>query len=460
MPFSAAAQTVLAKIGNQNLTVNDLDPQIKIVTERLAVEIADLRKRELEKEINRLLIAAEAAAGNTTADKLLDSEVRAKIPNPSETQLQEIYNANREALGNVTFEEAKPRIANYLRREQENQLTTALAEKLKQKYKVVPGIDVNSPNLKSTDVLATVAGKTILAANFNERLKPHEYDLQHAVYEATKNSLDNAIYTNLIVAEAARRNVQPEDVIRQEITEKLKEPSEAEARKFYEERKSQIEVDFETAKNQILSYLAEQERSRLQTALRDRLAAQSKVQILLREPETPILKVSADDDPAKGNTNAPVTVVMFSDFQCPACARTHPVLEAVLKQYLPAKVRFIVRDFPLTDLHPQAFRAAEAANAAHTQGKYFEYIEILYKNQKSLDDASLKKYAAQIGLNARRFAADLTSGRFAAEIRKDREDGENYGIKGTPTVYVNGVAVVELSEDNFKKAIEKALSKK
>lgn len=428
-PAVVSSQEILAKIGEQNITLNELNPQVKAVVERVPAEIAELRKNELENEINKMLFAAEAAALKTTPEKLLETETAKKRVKPSDEQIKTVYEANRSALGGLSLEEASARITAFLIREQEGQISLAFAERLKQKYKVVRGADVNAANLKPTDVLATIAGKPITAANFNERMKPLEYDLRFEAYDLKRQALGQAIFENLIMAESATTNSPTNEIIQREVSDKMR--------------------DF-----------TDEERAKLNQALFDKLRAKHKVQMLLTEPEAPILKVSADDDPAKGNANAPVTVVMFSDFQCPACARTHPVLGDVLKQYLPAKVRFVVRDFPLTDLHPQAFRAAEAANAANAQGKFFEFIDILYKNQKALDDSSLKKYAVEIGLDARRFEADLASSRFAAEIRKDQEDGANYGIKGTPTIFVNGVRVNELSAEAFKKAIEKALTKK
>jgi protein-disulfide isomerase len=123
------------------------------------------------------------------------------------------------------------------------------------------------------------------------------------------------------------------------------------------------------------------------------------------------------------------------------------------------KVRFVVRNYPLESIHENAFRAALAANAARAQGKFFEYAEILYKNQDKLDAESLKKYAAQIGLNQKQFELDLGSEKFAAAVRQDLKDGTSYGVGSTPTVYVNGVKVRANSAQGFRRAIERAINK-
>jgi protein-disulfide isomerase len=200
------------------------------------------------------------------------------------------------------------------------------------------------------------------------------------------------------------------------------------------------------------------ERYELENDLRKRLSAKYKTQILLKEPAPLKFDIPIAGAPSRGNAAAPVTVVMFSDFQCSACAATHPVLQKVLAEY-GDKTRLVVRNYPLTQIHADAFRAALAANAAHAQGKFFEFTEILYLNQEALDAESLKKYAAEIGLNLRQFELDLQSEKNAAGVRRDLADGKSYGITGTPTVFVNGVKVRAISADGFREAIDKALKK-
>jgi protein-disulfide isomerase len=113
----------------------------------------------------------------------------------------------------------------------------------------------------------------------------------------------------------------------------------------------------------------------------------------------------------------------------------------------------------LTSLHANAFIAAEAAAAANAQGKLWPYIDFLFKNQSALDPDSLKKYATQVGLDRKRFDADFDTGKFDADIRRDIDEGETYGIEGTPTIFINGVMLTTLSADGLREAIEKAFSR-
>src|SRR5438874_7389045 len=179
--------------------------------------------------------------------------------------------------------------------------------------------------------------------------------------------------------------------------------------------------------------------------------------MLLKEPEPRVMNVTAANGASRGDANAAITIIEFTDFQCSACGAMYPVLEDVLKSY-GNRVRFVIRDFPLTKLHPNAFRAAQAASAANAQGKFWEYIDILFKNQSSLDAESLKKYATQLGLDRKLFDAEFAGGKYDAEIRRDIEDGEMYGVEGTPAIFINGrmLQPSELSSDGLRAAIERA----
>ncbi len=171
-----------------------------------------------------------------------------------------------------------------------------------------------------------------------------------------------------------------------------------------------------------------------------------------------------DDDPSLGNANAPVTVIEFSDFQCPFCTRWHTDSWAQLKsEYVDTgKVRFVYRDFPLS-FHLQAQKAAEAAECADDQGKFWPYHDLLFENSNGdgtgLQIADLKKYAADLGLNAATFNSCLDSGKYASEVSKDLSDGAAGGVGGTPTFFVNGNAVVgAVPYGTLKAAIDAALS--
>lgn len=166
--------------------------------------------------------------------------------------------------------------------------------------------------------------------------------------------------------------------------------------------------------------------------------------------------VSADDDPQKGPANAKVTIIEFSDFQCPFCARAQPTLEQIFQTY-GSKVRLVYRDFPLS-FHQNAQKAAEAAECADEQGKFWEYHDILFANQNALDTESLKKYAAELKLDSQKFNSCLDSGKYGQEVKKDFSDGQSAGVQGTPAFFINGRLVSGAQPfENFKAIIDEEL---
>lgn len=151
------------------------------------------------------------------------------------------------------------------------------------------------------------------------------------------------------------------------------------------------------------------------------------------------VEVSVDDDPSIGPEDAPVTIVEFSDFECPYCGKVVPTVKQILKEY-EGKVRLVFRDFPL-GFHQNAQKAAEAAECADDQDKFWEYHYKLFENQKALDVSSLKQYAKDLGLDSSEFNTCLDSGKHEEEVKKDMAEGQSYGVSGTPAFFINGIKV-------------------
>lgn len=188
-------------------------------------------------------------------------------------------------------------------------------------------------------------------------------------------------------------------------------------------------------------------------------------------PQNVVLDLAGD--PAKGRPDAPLTLVEFSDYQCPFCAKTaRETFPAVEKAYVETgKVRYVFRDFPLS-MHRYAFKAAEAANCAGEQGKYWEMHDRLFENVGALEPEKLPGYAQAAGLDPAKFEECLGSGRHAEEIRADMEDGRKAGVRGTPTLMIGTtepgstrLAVVEIlrgaqSQESLQAALDRLLAAK
>lgn len=446
----------LVVVNGQTLTTADIQPTIRQHLERLEVSLAEARAAVLDQQINTLLLQAEARKRGIDTARLYELEVTRRVPKITPAEIKKFIDDNNREFQVMDPAEANQRAEAYLREESENKLADDLVKRLRKTHSVVMGADINSPNLSSSAVVATIAGFPLKADTLIERLKPIMYRLRLEHYERARNEAGQLINDMLLLGEARRRQIGPEEIIRTEISDKVRAPTEEEVAKFYNDNKARISGDLNSVRNQVANYLQDQSRQRLEQELAERLRKSANIRWLISEPVQPVQNISVDDDPARGDASAAVTIVEFTDFQCPACAAMHPVLEEVLKTY-GNKVRFVVRDFPLNQ-HEHARKAAEAANAAHAQGKFFEYAALLFKNQKALDVPSLKKYASDLGLNRARFDAALDRGVYDAEINKDLQDGEMYGVGSTPTIFINGVQLRTLSPEALREAIDRVVS--
>jgi len=162
------------------------------------------------------------------------------------------------------------------------------------------------------------------------------------------------------------------------------------------------------------------------------------------QPTQPV-KISKDNDPIRGDPNAPITIIEFSDFQCPFCARFHvQTLPLLLEEYIDAgKVNFVYRDFPIQSIHPNALPAAVSAECANEQGKYWEYHDTLFEKQSAwsrLDSdaviSTFSQYAKDVGLEEEQFDSCLGSGKYLEEVQGDLSDGRDYDITGTPGFFI------------------------
>ena len=308
------AEQVLATATGLKFTQSSLSENgRKLFAEQNAILAAERSKLFAQMAADTLM-EFEAKSRGVTRELLIDSEAR-KAADPTEAEIKSVFDANRANFSDRTIDQMRPQIVAYLRNNAEQKVFRDLVESLKGKYKYTAGKDVNSPGLKPPDTLFSIIGKTVSAQEFDLSYKAAIYEARAEIAEAIFADLEAAILSTLVSVEAKSRNLDTGDLIAAEITGKMRDFSDA-------------------------------ERSDLESAFQKRLFAKFDVKVLLIEPEPVARNVLADDDPATGSPNAPVTVIMFSDFQCSACSATHPILKKVLSEF-GGKVRFVVRDFRL-----------------------------------------------------------------------------------------------------------------
>ncbi len=155
-------------------------------------------------------------------------------------------------------------------------------------------------------------------------------------------------------------------------------------------------------------------------------------------PKSKLTLPVIDRDHTLGPADAPISLLEYGDYECPYCGRAHLILKAIQKR-LGNRLCFAFRNFPLTNMHPNAAHAAEAAEAAGAQGRFWEMHDVLYENQDALADENLAEYAAALGLDAQRLINEIRAGAHAERVREDFRSGARGGVNGTPTFFINGV---------------------
>lgn len=451
---------VLGVVNGVKITKQDLSPETQTRIGQLQREVIDARKQELDLQIDSILLEAEAKKRQVLPSRVLKDEVLAKVQEPTEAEAQSFFDQNKAKI-QAEFKDAKDDILKYLRYQRQQELARKLAERLRTASEVKIIARPSAPPAGDADrarLLAVVNGKQITAGDIETSLQPLIFSVQEEVYALRKQDLELKINDTLLTAEAQKRKVTSRALLETEVTAKVPAVTEAQAQEFYTQNKDRISGEFAQTKDQIIKYMQDKREQEATVAFADQLRRASAVQVNLVAPESPVFQISTDDQPSKGNANASVTIVEFTDFQCPSCAQQHPVLERIVKEF-GDRVRLVVRDFPLSQ-HADAPKAAEAAEAAREQGKYWEYIAMLFRNQSALEVNKLKQYATELSLDRARFDAALDSRKFADKVERDVLDGQKLGVNGTPTFYINGKRVSDRSYEALKTTIEAALKGK
>ncbi len=448
---------VLALVNGVKITIKDVEEPVKDTINDLQRQVIEARKRELDLRINTMLLENEAKKRGVSSTKLIEQEVISKVKEPTEAETRTFYDQRRSQIQGE-FDSVKRDLIDYLRNQRQGDQAKKLADSLRAAAEIKVLGDSSAPPENESDrarVLATVNGEKITSGEVEDGLRMIVFNIQEQVYRLRRRNLDLRINDALLEQEAQKRKVTTAALLEAEVGPKLKKVTEEDARAFFEQNKEKFTGGYDQLKGRIIQHLQQRAKHDAEVAFAGQLRGAASIQIFLTAPEPPVYMIGADDQPSKGSADAPVTIVEFTDYECPACAKIHPIIEELVKEYA-GKVNWVVRDFPL-EKHPNAYRAAEAAEAAREQGKYWEYVNLLFQNQTALSADKLKEYASQLRLDRAQFDAALGSGKFADRIQRDLREGAKIGVNSTPAVFVNGRRVAEKNKESLQAAIESAL---
>ena len=309
-------------------------------------------------------------------------------------------------------------------------------------------------DLPPDTVVATIGSEKITAGQLDEQIKGQLQAIDKQKFQARKQGLEKMVADKLLKSEAEKKGMTPEQYVKVEIDDKVAPPTDQQIQDFFNQNAARLPPGskLETYKAQIVNYLTQNQRQQRAQAMFDQLKKDNQVSIKLSEPR----QVVEAKGPARGPSTAPVTMVEFSDFQCPFCGKAHDTVEQVMQTYA-GKVKLVFRHYPL-EFHKNAEKAAEASMCANEQGKFWEYHDVLFKNQQTLEVPQLKDHAKDVGLDTASFSACLDSGKYKKAVDDDMAAGQKVGVTGTPAFFINGVMINGAQPfDEFKKVIDQEL---
>jgi len=305
-------------------------------------------------------------------------------------------------------------------------------------------------------VVATVGNHNITEAELDAKVKPEMAALQSKIYDLKRQALE-AMADDYLLEQAAKKDkLTVPEYLSKEIGDKVTKVTEADAHKYYDQRKGPGTPPFDQIKTRLIAALQNQSEQEQREKVLVALRKETPTKILITAPR---VEVASAGHPSLGASDAPVAIVEFSDFQCPFCKRVEPALKEIREKY-GDKVRLVYMDFPLP-MHSHALDAAKAGRCAAEQGKFWPYHDAMFADQSRESPEDLKATAKNLGLDTARFNACFDQAKYEAAVRADVEQGKQLGIDGTPAFFINGRMLVGAQPvENFKQMIDEELSSK
>jgi protein-disulfide isomerase len=270
---------------------------------------------------------------------------------------------------------------------------------------------------------------------------------RHLILTETMRSM---AASKLLSMEAGERGISVEELIELEITTKIKPLTEGEMDKLFELNKTRLKGSREEINNQITSYVMGQREKEARKIYTEELAIRYEVEYSMPPVR---FNIATAGHPVFGPEDAPVTIIEFSDFECPHCSKAPAELHKIYDEF-EGKIRIIFRQYPLTLIHKKSWKAAEAALCAGEQGKFWEMHNLLFSGQDKLEINDLKEKAAQLELDQKKFDTSLDSGRYSEAVNLDLIEGSKAGVSGTPALFINGRPFEgRLTYDNIRQMV-------
>lgn len=283
-------------------------------------------------------------------------------------------------------------------------------------------------------VVATFGDQTITAAQLDELAAGQLVQLQQQMYDVRRQALEQEVYQRLLTRAAKAAEMSVDDYRQQQLAAVTGDPTEEQIKQVMDQYRARLDKDDEKARQQVVDYLGQQSRQQAEVAMKDKLFSEAGVHISLDPPRMDV-PVKAFN-PTTGPADAPITLIEYTDFQCPYCSRVQPTLQQVRDTY-GDRVRFVFKNLPLP-MHSQARLAAEAGLCAADQGQFWPLHDWMFDNHSDLGRDAIIAAAGEIGINTDELAVCIDNKTRAVEVQQDMDEARGLGISGTPGFLING----------------------
>jgi protein-disulfide isomerase len=311
-----------------------------------------------------------------------------------------------------------------------------------------------TPPTATRQAVAMVAGHTIYEDELAPLMEDQLQQLRNQEYDLKSRALEKLIDQKVLEAAASRNGLTADQLIAKEVSTSVQDPTDAEIQAYYLGQRERR--PFEEVKVQLREALKKARAEQAKEAYIDRLRHESDVAVLLAPPK---VEVGYDSSRVRGNADAPVTIVEFSDFECPYCRASESLIKNLLFKY-GDNIKVAYRDFPLRQNHSHAEAAAEASHCASEQGKFWAYHDLLFSNPPKLDAAGLLEQARTAGLNESQFLSCLNTEKYKSAVETDVKAASRARVTGTPAFFINGIFIGGAQPSSvFEKTIDAELAR-
>jgi protein-disulfide isomerase len=324
------------------------------------------------------------------------------------------------------------------------------------------GIQSYTASKQDPFLVARVAGQVITYDELVQPVASRIYDLQQQIYRLERDRLDQLVAKKALEKEAENQGKPLQELLKEFLASQSVTVEDHEVDDYYAENRSRF-AEWNGSQQelfaQIRAYLLQVKRQQTVLEYSKSLGSKYDVAVYLKEPQSPMIQVAMEkDDPVLGPSNAPLTIFEFSDYQCPACRRTHAVVRE-LQQLYNDRIRWVFKNFPMPG-HKWARGAAMAAFCAAEQGKFWEYHDLLFSSHEDLSPQHLLELAKGLGLQQDTFINCLDAGKSQANVERHIEEGKKFGLDTTPTFIINNRLVSGAPPaDRLKEIIDEELQR-